>query len=74
MVDVAGLESNGGVCCDPSLVLPHRCSSGEGTQHYIYFRFSALGGRLGSGLKPSQVEACVVTAHQGYPTDVTLVS
>ena len=46
MVDVAGLESNSGVCCDPSLVLPHRCSSGEGTQHSIYYRFSALGGRL----------------------------
>ena len=45
MVDVAGLESNSGVCCDPSLVLPHRCSSGEGTEHSIYYRFSALGGR-----------------------------
>ena len=46
MVDVAGLEPSSGLCCDPSLVLPHRCSSGEGTQHAIYYRFSALGGGL----------------------------
>ena len=37
-----GLETGRGVCCDPSPGLPHRCGSGEWTQHAIYQKFSAL--------------------------------
>ena len=41
-----GLGPNRGVCCDPSLEMPHRCSSDEVTHHAFYYRFSALDGRL----------------------------
>ena len=41
-----GLETSRGVCCDPSLELPHRSGSGGWTQHAIYQKFSALDGEI----------------------------